>query len=851
MEGLKTSANRFGEEKIVIIPRRQMRHSFERTVLKEIPAFMQVSFMTFYEWILSVTSGYRYRYNIREISHMEQVQFIFNALQEMDESALTRDQKNLATAEAILADMTLIRLNELDEHVLNEKMKESITRLINTYESYLHENNLYDYPRLLTVITTGESLFEQVKQQAKHCQISIYPNEELSKQEIRLIEKLDFHQLKEMKEARKGDQVTSLMSYGFANGVDHMLQGVVNKELAADELCIVYTDSSQLPTIQQAIERSGLPATYAEGIPLVHTETYAFFNTLIEYILSGRQLNVFKKLVDEGQINIEAVDNVRYLFNILMETDGMTFGARFSSLAKHTLAEAIEKGMPAPLVDNEAAIRQLIDAMEKLEVNIEQLLAGDLKEAVEILLEMSDSLYRRNSQTSNIEYKMMKSAFESFSEYPLDLDLQAVLGMMKGQNIHQSTEKPGHIHIISVDNLGLIYRKHYAWFGLATDEFKVKTNRRSPFISENKLIENNLLTDVDYFKVLENRLERLVKQSNASHTLYFNYFNTKDIREKNPIALWSEFADEKQGIIGYPINDVQEENTYNLLERLSEPSLSKEEFNLEEYTFSPSSAVELKGCSRKFMYERMMKVRLPRYSEFSHQYWLPGNILGNLYHDLLESYEQKSQKEVVGEDLIEAIFNEYTARYPAYYEKHVADEKQRAKKILTRHIAKKEAGWEMLFVEKEHDIQIAFREDEYSPDDSLKNIEEHIFTFKGIMDRIDFHEANKQYLITDYKTNRTNDADPLQLIVYEKMLREKYEEATNIASQFDYIFQEKTSKLSEIEDDKRLENVTSFLTAFKDFSHNWDNVKFDESKSPCTFCEFQSICKIREGEKND
>src|SRR5699024_4037311 len=135
MERLKTSATSFGEKKIVIIPRKQMRQSFERTVLQEIPAFMQVSFMTFYEWVLSVTSGYRYRNKMREINHMEQVQFIYNQLQQMDESALTQEQKNLATAQALLADMTLIRLNLLDANVVNEKMKETIATLIIKYES--------------------------------------------------------------------------------------------------------------------------------------------------------------------------------------------------------------------------------------------------------------------------------------------------------------------------------------------------------------------------------------------------------------------------------------------------------------------------------------------------------------------------------------------------------------------------------------------------------------------------------------------------------------------------------------------------------------------------------------------
>ncbi|HLR42372.1 MAG TPA: PD-(D/E)XK nuclease family protein [Pseudogracilibacillus sp.] len=852
MERLKTSANSFGEKKIVIIPRKQMRQSFERTVLKEIPAFMQVSFMTFYEWILSVTSGYRYRHNIREISRMEQVQFIFNALQQIDESVLTTEQKNLATAEAILEDMTLIRLNELDGHVMNKRMKETVTALINTYEAYLQEKKLYDYASLLALITRDESLLEQVKQAAKQCQISIYPNEELSKQEVNLVESLGFHKLKEMTGEANNPQVTSLMSYGFANGMDHLLQAVVDKEIASDELCIVYTDSSQLPSIQQAIERRGLAATYAEGISLANTETYAFFKTLIEYVYSGRPLHLFRKLVDAGQITIQEVGNAGYLFKRLMETDGMTFGARFYPLAKHALEEALEKGMPDYLIKHEDAIRQIMDGMAKLEADIEQLLAGDLRQSIEMLLHISDTLYRKNSQNIHVEYKVMKATFESFTEYDLDVDLQAILEMIKGQNIHQATEKPGHIHVISLDNIGLVYRQHYAWFGLATDEFKVKTNRRSPFISEDNLIENNILTDVDYFKIVENRLERFVKQSNAHHRLYFNYFNTSDIREKNPIALWTEFAAEKPHIIGYPIKGVQDENRHGLLEKLSEDFFDKDKFNLKVYRFSPSSAVDLKACSRKFMYEKMMEIKLPEFSEFSHQNWLPNNILGNLYHRLLESYEQESkQGEVVLDELIEAVFNDYASRYPAYYEKHVIDEKQRAEKIMARHIATKEAAWEMLFVEKNYDIEINFTEDEYGSDDALENIQEHTFEFRGIMDRIDFNEANKEYMITDYKTNRSNNADTLQLIVYEKMLREKYEDAGNIASQFDYIFQEKTNKLSDVKSDKKIENVKSFLTAFKDFSHNWDNVEFLGDKSPCKYCRFQSLCKIREGEKND
>lgn len=867
---LKNEANLLGKEKILIIPRRQMKHSFERVTLQEVPKLIQVEFMTLYEWMMAVTAGYRYRQGLREITHIEQVQFILHALEDVDASILTNEQKNLATAEAILQDMTLIRLNNLKMTVVNEAMQETMTLIKDKYEAYLREENLFDYARLLTLVDDDARMQVQVERAVKKSQISIYPNEDLSRKELELVERFRWRKLQAWQEEVKKNKVTSYETYGFANGVSDFLRKVIEEKIPFDEVCLVYTDSSQLSTIQREIEKMNLPATYAEGMPIASTETFNFFANLIEYILSDRPLLLWKKLIDENQIVVQIGEDeekrtmdsrqLKFLFHRLLSIDGMTFAKRFKPLTENAIQDAKDKEKPAYLINHEVEIRRLIEVIVQLEEDIEQLLASNLAEAIDKLFKISNRLYRRSSKEVNIEYKALKRAFESFSHYTVEEssanDLRTVLEMVSSQNIHQSLENPGHLHVTSLHNLQIIYRSHYAWFGLATDEFKVKSNLRSPFISEERLNEENLLTDLSLFKILEARMEKLVKESRANHHLYFNCFNTKDIRDKNPIALWMEFVEEqaeKAHLIGYPIKDLQEENLSEFNVELVENPLDGDLKLPDDYRFSPSSAISLKECTRKFMYEKMMKISLSDYDELEHQYWIPNNVLGNLYHDLLERYEKEVMKHgVIDQDaLLEEIFDKYANLYPALYEQQIIDEKEKAKAILKRHISVREVGLPGVHVEENFTAHIQFNEDEFEADESLEGITSQEFVFSGIIDRVDMDENQKHYMITDYKTNRSASADILQLLIYKKMLEKQEVKPETVTAQFDYLFQDKITGLRQKLSKSDQRNVTDFLKEFLTFNEQWDDVEFKESTGPCSYCEFKSLCRIREGEKDE
>src|SRR5699024_5290312 len=105
------------------------------------------------------------------------------------------------------------------------------------------------------------------------------------------------------------------------------------------------------------------------------------------------------------------------------------------------------------------------------------------------------------------------------------------------------------------------------------------------------------------------------------------------------------------------------------------------------FRFSPTSATDLTKCSRKFMYENILRLREKVVEPISYHSWLPPHLLGNAYHQLLEMIvEEKIREEAVILEKLDQVFATYEALYPPIYEQLVDDEKARAQEVLAAFI---------------------------------------------------------------------------------------------------------------------------------------------------------------------
>jgi len=111
---------------------------------------------------------------------------------------------------------------------------------------------------------------------------------------------------------------------------------------------------------------------------------------------------------------------------------------------------------------------------------------------------------------------------------------------------------------------------------------------------------------------------------------------------------------------------------------------------------------------------------------------------------------------------------------------------------------------------------------------------------RGIIDKIDFF-SDKEAVITDYKTNRFENADELQLDLYALMAFANFPELEKITAQFEYLrLGRVVSKTYSADDIVYFESVLESLRLISDeMQKNNQAIVGDH----CRFCPFTNVCE--------
>lgn len=833
IEQVQDERRDFSQSFICLIPSDKMRHAFEQNLLQEVSYYHRVRFMTVYEWVLQETEAYRFKHKLRMIEQSEQVGWVLEMLEQMDESILASHQKRIATAEAIVSDFMFIRAHGLDEKAVNETVRVLFAALFTHYDALLKEKQATDYPQLLEYMLTEEVDITS--------RIVMYPNESLSRLEKKICHAYKIRCV-EIRGTFNEKNIQTVHSYGFGNGVEDALEKVKKEEVKPDELYLVYSNADLLRTIYEKVEKHQLPATFADGIAVEWTEAYYFIETIIGYMENNQSLHLLKELVDAQVLHI-GEGKQKNTFERILSIKGMTTGERFLSILAYELDQ---ETMNLSLQKREYDARIILERMQEFHHILFQMDQGRI-DVLEGMTRLLDKFFRVSSKKSGqAKHAIIRHLHEVKAHTD---DAGAVLMadvplMLAGKRLNATSESPGHVHISSIEDVGPLYRKHYCWFGMTTEEFYTKGNQ-SAFISSDILNTYGIRTEEERLYQLERHFEKMITNGEADHTLYFTTIHMERNKGNNAMPIFTKYAcgREERSFPVKPLTTERQEHT--LLQLEEEPvdvtlyTEGEEEKDL--FTFSPTSAQHLVNCSRKFMYESILKAREVVVEPVEKRFWLTPNLRGDLYHEILEEYMKEVREGPVDKDvLLDSVFQHYEELYTPIYSHLVEGEKNRAREMLDGFIEKLDTEWQVVGMEEE--FGLANNEPlmiEFPIHDSIR------IQARGKIDRVDYNETRDIYRVVDYKTGKVGNANPLQIKLYEKAYESKYANKDiqfENESFFDFILNDERSFAREKDNP-----MQEFTNKLQEFDREWDNIDYKKVKSRlCSYCSFKHMCEIRE-----
>lgn len=855
---VQESKHDFAKELICIIPSSKMRHAFKRKLLEEVAHFNHLRFMTFQEWILHETEDYRLERGLQIIDPLAQEMWV---LEQMEKSNLQTHQHNLTTAKAIVREFMFLRTHGLGENHVNERTRSIFTRLFEKYNDFLTAKQAVDYPQLLHVVLKECEKYETyLRKNDAPSDEPVFPRMwEIMRQRnstivlaagvgLTIVEK-NIVQLMNLKRLKDNLHIHSVAAYGFENAVEHALMPIHKGDISPDKVHFVYTNASLLPTIYQKVQKLKVPATFASGIPIELTEAYYFVTKMIYYIENNYPLYVLHELASANLLNVTDP----FVFNKLVTTDGMTTGTRFLAIIEHELAK---ENPIYTIKENYDKTKLLLEEITELQNLITEITSDQSNQLISFIT-LFTKFYHHRSKTEVIAKKTIENLLQGANAV-IDnerFELSDLLTFINGQFIQAQAEEEGHLYISSLADVGPLYRNNYCWFGMTVEEFGAQGNNH-PFVNEESLATLDIPSEEEKLSQLEDKLEEHLQDKDVNHTLYLTKIHMERRQENNPILTYHKYAGEAEEV-GYPkpayTNDKENhpltsEAHEEISLKIEEDSYSKvlyarDKTTKDLFVFSPTSARELVQCSRKFMYERVMGLRDYEVDEPERNRWLAFNLLGNLYHEVLENYVNEAMEGVPNvEDIIEVTFSKYRKKYPPMYEELYLEEKERATEVMKNFVKRftedDEQGWRTLqaeasFGSKDEPITIEL-------DDEM------FIHINGQIDRVDYQEEQNMYRVTDYKTGKVNNTNDLQIALYEKAYKALLDdEAVFSGSYFDYILNNERTIVSDAESE--LANFKEQLLNFKD---HWDDVDYEEilKSKVCNYCHFKHLCAIRNKE---
>jgi len=321
-----------------------------------------------------------------------------------------------------------------------------------------------------------------------------------------------------------GDGSLSIFyAYGLLNEVREIFRCIIKEGISLDRVVVAYTSSDYIPVIYSLARRLGLNVTYGEGIPGNLTAPGRVLKGLVEWIRSGYSVRALKALLLSGDVVLpgskeESTAPSPAAAARLLAASGIGWGRDRYILLKQMAETLKEKAASEPAEEDDAENRRQ-QYLRRSE------LAEGLYTAVHGLLthlplpdqegrigfrELTSSLSSILPVITKIKSIIDAAALQGlinnliqagqFASFNLETEealerVENILGVFRAG---ASGPRPGHLHVVSYENLIWSCRPHTFIAGLGADNFP-GSSRQDPVLldGERRLIHSGLALGTD------------------------------------------------------------------------------------------------------------------------------------------------------------------------------------------------------------------------------------------------------------------------------------------------------------------------------------------------------------------
>lgn len=285
-------------------------------------------------------------------------------------------------------------------------------------------------------------------------------------------------------------------AYGLMNEVREIFRRIMIEGITLDSAAVACTSSEYIPVFYSLARRLGLNLTYGEGIPITLTSPGRVLKGLVEWLRSDYSVSSLKSLVLSGDVVLQGDKKGSAILSPaaaarMLSVSGIGWGRDRYILLKGMAETFKEKAAEELSEEDEADSRRERylrqgDLAEGIYVVISGLIsnlpAPDDESKIsfrELTSGLSYILPQVTNTISSIDAAALQGLINNlvqagqFASFNLEIEeaLERVENILEVFRIGASGPKPGHLHIVSYQNLIWSCRPHTFIAGLGADTF--------------------------------------------------------------------------------------------------------------------------------------------------------------------------------------------------------------------------------------------------------------------------------------------------------------------------------------------------------------------------------------------
>lgn len=603
---------------------------------------------------------------------------------------LPDEVKGSKVSAEILKCINQIRMNEATE-AFKDSTDQKITELkdiIASYEKYLEDNGLIDYPMLLNKCSMYLETIRKMKDSKilldymliwiSGATLSITEDMKLSFLEQKFIDSLidiegtSLEKLSYRFFDLSEKNTTFVRSYGVLGEVSHIVEDIVKKKISYGDVAIVYTSTAYEGFLRRELENNGMEYSFPAGIKALSGDFVSLILSVLDFASEDYEYKKIRDIVENPVFYLKNGHGARRCYRKTI-SGGIGYGikryqdyiSRYRLECEEKRTQNAENVSEQGVYDNSVDMDAYIEFLERLiavfniskPTTYEELYTSLIKFVFDYSLPMD---FDRKALYEELLNHGIVYRYLSADMIDNDTKLQKAILIFRDyfENIRLKTgDESDKIVLLPYGQMRYIDRKHLYVVGLSNENI-ASTLKQSPILTDEEL-GKYIKGSIDYALLANAKRREAFELSVKSFagdniTLSYSSFDTVGLNENSPALLYMDMLDKAQKVkadiisvtsyekadsgIKISVSDFTDYWRMEGEEGETCDDVIREKTADSINNFSATSIQVLLSCPLRYYYE--YTEHLPKYEDIERRpdTWLTASLKGNVVHHVMDKY---------------------------------------------------------------------------------------------------------------------------------------------------------------------------------------------------------------------